>query len=79
MTAAAPFGHPRAGIACPGCGLSPRVGTMWVCAPDGCGAAFDTFATQGRCPNCDARFTWTQCPHCHRSSAHEAWYVVSVE
>jgi len=68
------FGYPRSDIACPGCGFSPSVGMTWVCAPDGCGAAFDTFASQGQCPTCEARFAWTQCPRCNRMSPHRAWY-----
>ncbi len=52
----------RPGITCPGCGFAPVAGMEWVCAPDGCGGMFDTFATQGACPHCEARFAWTMCP-----------------
>lgn len=64
----------RNGIACPACGFSPFVGTQWVCSPDGCGGAFDTFDTRARCPHCDAQFSWTACPACGKVSAHQAWY-----
>ena len=70
-----PFGTERNDIACPSCGAHPIAGTQWVCAPDGCGGSFDTFASRGRCPHCDAQFTWTQCPRCDRVSAHPAFYV----
>jgi len=47
---------------------------QWLCAPDGCGGTFDTFATHARCPHCNAQFAWTACPGCGKSSAHRAWY-----
>ena len=64
----------RGEIACPACGFAPLVGMQWVCAPDGCGGLFDTFATRGQCPHCEARFTWTMCPSCGKTAAHRAWY-----
>jgi ribosomal protein S27E len=67
-------GQSRQKISCPICGFVPFAGIQWMCAPDGCGGSFDTFATRARCPHCDARFTTTECPGCHRWSAHEAWY-----
>jgi hypothetical protein len=48
---------------------------MWMCAPDGCGALFDTFETRARCPQCDAQFSWTACLACGQASAHQAWYT----
>ena len=68
-----PF-SPRPGIACPRCGWQPYVGARWVCAPDGCGTAWDTFETGARCPGCDARFVWTDCLACGRRSPHQDWY-----
>lgn len=68
----------RPGIACPACGVAPRIGTQWACGPDGCGAPFDTFETRARCPRCGAQFTWTWCPSCGKASAHRAWYRASV-
>ena len=64
----------REGVACPGCGATPEVGDLWTCAPDGCGAMFDTFATEARCPACGAHFRWTQCASCGKASPHAAWY-----
>jgi rubrerythrin len=49
-------------------------GALWRCAPDGCGAIFDTFETRARCPACQAQFAWTACPSCRAVSAHAAWY-----
>ena len=70
-----PTGRP--GIACPACAFSPPAGMQWICAPDGCGGAFDTFATRARCPHCEAQFAWTMCPACHKASSHAAWYHAS--
>ncbi len=64
----------RDGIACPVCSRTPLVGEQWVCGPDGCGFAFDTFASRGRCPRCDAQFAVTWCPGCGKPSPHQAWY-----
>jgi hypothetical protein len=64
----------RPDVACPACGVSPYIGTQWVCAPDGCGGTFDTFQTRARCPHCSAQFAWTACPACHKASSHKAWY-----
>jgi len=64
----------RGDIACPACGFSPFAGMMWMCAPDGCGTSFDTFATRAHCPQCGAHFQWTACPACGKATAHEAWY-----
>jgi acetylornithine deacetylase/succinyl-diaminopimelate desuccinylase-like protein len=58
----------------PECSVSPAIGTLWTCSPDGCGGRFDTFDTRGRCPHCGAQFAWTMCPSCHIVSAHRAWY-----
>lgn len=68
------MGADRPDIACPACAFSPFVGMTWVCAPDGCGGVFDTFATGAQCPHCGAQFAWTMCPVCGKASAHRAWY-----
>ena len=65
----------RPDIACPHCAWHPATGDLWVCAPDGCGASWDTFATAARCPECHAQFAWTACLMCGRVSPHKAWYV----
>jgi len=64
----------RTDVACPRCGVAPVVGELWTCDPDGCNGLFDTFASRGRCPHCEAQFSWTVCPACLQSSAHQAWY-----
>ena len=64
----------RPDVACPGCGYEPMPDDRWVCAPDGCGHHWDTFATGARCPECDAQFPWTTCPRCGETFAHRAWY-----
>ena len=69
-----PRGQPRAGIRCPSCAAHPTAGMQWFCGPDGCGGSFDTFASRGRCPHCNAQFTWTQCLSCGRISGHQAFY-----
>jgi hypothetical protein len=68
------IGNPRPDIACPVRSFSPPEGFQWWCYPDGCGGSFDTFATRGRCPHCEAQFSWTMCPACEKVSAHRAWY-----
>ena len=52
----------RDGFACPVCKIPPPVGTIWRCGK--CGSPFDTFATQGTCPNCGTQFNATQCLDC---------------
>jgi hypothetical protein len=66
--------QPRQDIACPECGFAPCKGMIWMCAPDGCGGAFDTFETRAKCPHCEAQFAWTQCLSCGKVSTHKAWY-----
>ena len=64
----------RPDVACPGCGYVPSAYDKWICAPDGCGHAWNTFDTGARCPECDAQFAWTACPGCTRTYPHRAWY-----
>jgi hypothetical protein len=61
------------GCVCPGCGVSPPRGQLWVC--EHCQSRFDTFATHGKCPSCGAWFLETACPHCHSAHHIDAWYV----
>ena len=65
---------PQPNVACPHCGDVPTEYDRWICAPDGCGHSWNTFATRARCPECGAQFAWTACLRCGRISAHEAWY-----
>jgi len=52
----------REGFACPACKTSPPIGEFWKCGK--CGQAFDTFQTQGVCPNCATQFAATRCLDC---------------
>src|SRR5687767_9384303 len=67
--------HAPLPIACPQCSYHPSTEDRWMCAPDGCGTLWDTFATAARCPGCNAQFLWTVCPVCGRTSPHQAWYL----
>ncbi len=61
----------RSGFACPECHQLPVVGAIWRCAR--CLKPFDTFETLGRCPNCDAQFSSTQCLNCGASHPFAEW------
>jgi len=63
----------RGGFACPDCKASPPCGEIWLCGK--CGGKFDTFATQGICPHCQATFTTTQCSDCGTSRPIQEWIV----
>jgi len=52
----------RAGYACPDCQAAPPLGAYWQCGK--CRQPFDTFATQGVCPHCGARYEKTACLDC---------------
>ncbi len=60
-------------IYCPKCNFEPTPDTVWTCRP-GCGHAWNTFLTQGQCPNCFKWWKWTQCPECDGWSLHVDWY-----
>lgn len=66
----------REGIACPGCGWAPSADDEWQCRP-GCGARFDTFATNGCCPSCAKQWDSTACLRCQQWSARPAWFRVT--
>ncbi len=61
----------REGFNCPSCKSSPPVGQYWRCAK--CQQPFDTFATQGVCPHCAARFETTRCIDCGTSNPIAQW------
>jgi hypothetical protein len=71
-----------AGVRCPLCAWRPRSDDLWFCAdagaPEhflgGCGTAWNTFETRGRCPGCAHQWRWTACPACEQWSLHEDWY-----
>jgi Zn-dependent protease len=67
----------RAGFECPECKTAPPLGDLWRCS--NCGFGFDTFATQGVCPNCAARYESTRCLDCGRMSPMSQWYAHARE
>jgi Zn-dependent protease len=67
----------RAGVECPECKTAPPVGDLWRCS--NCRIGFDTFASQGVCPNCAAQFAVTRCLDCGRMSPLSQWYVHAPE
>jgi hypothetical protein len=71
------------GIRCPRCRWRPSPSSRWCCdraggSPEpffeGCGTAWNTFATRGRCPGCHHQWQWTSCLRCHEWSLHVEWY-----
>jgi len=75
------------GIRCPICSWRPAASSRWYCycagTPEpffrGCGTAWNTFATRGRCPGCSHQWLWTTCLQCHQASLHRDWYDESRE
>jgi Zn-dependent protease len=63
----------RDGFACPVCRIAPPIGTIWRCGK--CGSPFDTFVTQGTCPNCVTQFNATQCLDCGSLRPFSEWVV----
>ncbi|HXV83773.1 MAG TPA: hypothetical protein VEG60_28280 [Candidatus Binatia bacterium] len=69
-------------IRCPLCKWRPNRSSRWFCGDcdypeyfaEGCGTAWNTFTTRGRCPGCGHQWRWTICLTCHRWSQHEEWY-----
>ena len=69
-------------IRCPLCAWQPVPSSLWSCvsvgAPEhfdrGCGTAWNTFLTRGRCPGCAHQWRFTSCLQCHQWSPHEEWY-----
>jgi len=69
-------------VRCPSCKWQPKASSRWYCGDceypeyfyNGCGAAWNTFATGGVCPGCHHQWRWTVCLSCYRWSRHEQWY-----
>ena len=59
-------------IRCPQCGWEPERGSLWSCE---CLCLWNTFDTEGRCPDCGKRWETTQCLRCKEWSPHRAWYA----
>jgi hypothetical protein len=74
----------RMRVRCPSCAWTPESHARWMCvatgAPEffspGCGTAWNTFDTHGRCPGCAHQWQWTNCLVCHQWSPHDDWYEV---
>lgn len=66
----------RHGFSCPNCKASPPIGQYWKCSS--CQQPFDTFATQGVCPHCSARYETTRCIDCGASTPIAQWIAYSV-
>ena len=63
------------GFACPVCKVAPPRGAFWGCGK--CRKAFDTFETQGVCPNCGTQFAVTSCPECGSLRPMSEWMAAS--
>jgi hypothetical protein len=69
-------------VRCPQCGWRRSDSSSWSCDPSdgpeppfrGCGTAWNTFTTRGRCPGCAHQWQWTSCLRCEQWSLHEDWY-----
>jgi Zn-dependent protease len=61
----------RAEFSCPACHETPPVGEFWGCGR--CRKTFDTFLTQGFCPNCNAEYSVAACPFCHSVRPMADW------
>jgi hypothetical protein len=74
-------------IRCPLCKWRPQLSSRWYCGDcdypeyffDGCGTAWNTFKTRGRCPGCSHQWRWTICLSCQHWSLHEEWYETKIE
>jgi hypothetical protein len=74
-------------IRCPICKWQPKATSRWFCADcgypeyfsNGCGAYWNTFETQGKCPGCQHQWRWTSCLSCSEWSLHVDWYLKETE
>jgi hypothetical protein len=58
-------------IYCPKCTWEPPASARWLCS---CGHTWNTFDTQGQCPECGKVWRKTQCLECQKWSPHHEWY-----
>jgi hypothetical protein len=58
-------------IRCPGCGLAPPRGPIWVC--DKCRSKYDSFDQRAVCPGCAKVHETTMCAHCRNSYPMARW------
>ena len=61
----------RVEIFCPKCEWHPRQQDRWSCR---CGCLWNTFETNGTCPECGKQWKDTQCLACAAWSPHRKWY-----
>lgn len=61
----------RQGFACPDCKSAPPLGALWRCGQ--CGNAFDIFASQGLCPQCNVQYHLIQCLDCGARHTAAEW------
>jgi Zn-dependent protease len=61
----------REGYVCPNCKTAPPQGAFWVCGK--CRKPFDTFETQGVCPNCGVQYSASSCPECGSLRPFSEW------
>ena len=74
-------------IRCPICRWKPSASSLWYCTDagyphyfyKGCGTAWNTFDTRGRCPGCGHQWKWTDCLRCYSCSPHEDWYEENTD
>jgi hypothetical protein len=66
-------------LRCPGCNFVPGPSSLWLCqdraSSIGCGHAWNTFRTGGKCPRCGQVWNEVQCPRCGAMSNYRAWYL----
>lgn len=58
---------------CPVCGWTPFAIAAWQCKK--CGHVWDTFATEGACPNCGHHHEETACLRCRKISPNRRWHA----
>jgi len=60
-------------ISCPKCGWQPDETSQWIC--DHCNFSWNTFETDGICPNCSHDHDYTQCLElaCKGWSDFDSW------
>jgi len=67
----------RPGFECPVCQTAPPLGTFWTCP--NCRTIFDTFASEGVCPQCASQFASIRCLDCGRMSSVNQWPVYAPQ
>jgi Zn-dependent protease len=66
----------REGYFCPNCKAAPPRAPVWRCGK--CRNAFDTFESEGVCPNCGTQFSVTSCPECGSLRPISEWKATSA-